>query len=386
MEGARQIIHVDMDAFYASVEQLDHPELSGQAVIVGGAADKRGVVSAASYEARKWGVHSAMPMAQAIRLCPRAIIRPVRMARYVELSRRIHTIFAAYTPQMESLSIDEAFLDVTGSVGLMGRAESVGREIKRQIKDQLGLIASVGLAPNKFLAKLASDLDKPDGFVIINARNQQAILDPLPISRIWGIGKVTGKSLTAAGITTVKQLRMTPPESLHRILGNQTQHLLNLARGIDDRPVESDREAKSLSSEQTFADDSKDREFLLHTLVHQVEEVSYRLRASHLHAKTMILKLRNRNFKTVTRSHTLDPPTNITSVLWQEAKALFANWYRTSAQPLRLLGFGVSGLSDVNSGQKQLFVDSEAEKQKRVDEAFDAIRNRYGRGALRHGN
>jgi DNA polymerase IV len=386
MTSARQIIHVDMDAFYASVEQLDNPDLAGKAVIVGGAADKRGVVSAASYEARRFGVHSAMPMSQAVRLCPQGVILPVRMKRYVGLSRQIHSIFQTYTPQIEPISLDEAFMDVTGSVGLFGDAERIGREIKQQIKGQLGLVASVGIASNKFLAKLASDLDKPDGFVIVPDEQRQAILDPLPVSRIWGIGKVTGKTLTSRGIHTIGQLRERPLSILRKILGNQTEHVLNLAQGLDDRPVESDREAKSISSEQTFAQDVKDREFLLSVLVHQVEEVAHRLRASALQAKTVTLKLRYGNFKTITRRSTLEYPTNLTSLLWQEATDIFEQWHAKSARPLRLLGFGVSGLSDEGTGQKPLFADPEEEKQKRLDRAFDAVRNRYGSKALKHGD
>jgi len=386
MSDARQIIHVDMDAFYASVEQLDNPDLKGKAVIVGGAADQRGVVSAASYEARRFGVHSAMPMSQAMRLCPQGVILPVRMKRYVELSRRIHAIFQIYTPQIEPISLDEAFMDVTGSVGLFGDAEKIGREIKAQIKTQLGLIASVGIASNKFLAKLASDLDKPDGFVHIRDEKRQEILDPLPVSRIWGIGKVTGKTLTSRGINTIGQLRNTPLALLRKILGNQTEHVLNLAQGLDERPVESDREAKSISSEQTFAQDVEDSEFLLSILLHQVEEVAHRVRASTLQAKTVTLKLRYGNFKTITRRTTLEYPTNLTSVLWQEATDIFQKWHAKSARPLRLLGFGVSGLSDQGSGQRPLFADPEEEKQKRLDQAFDAIRNRYGSKALKHGD
>jgi DNA polymerase IV len=385
MTESRQIIHVDMDAFYASVEQLDNPDLVGKAVVVGGAADKRGVVSAASYEARKFGVHSAMPMSQAIRLCPQAVILPGRMKRYVELSQHIHTIFQTYTPQIEPISLDEAFLDVTGSIDLFGSPEEIGHQIKCQIKEQLRLIASVGIASNKFLAKLASDLEKPDGFVIIPDDNRQEVLDPLPVSRIWGIGKVTEKTLTSGGIHTIRQLRETPVESLRRIFGNQTQQIINLARGIDARPVESDREAKSVSGEQTFATDMEDKDYLLTILLNQVEEVSYRLRANGLQAKTITLKLRYGNFKTITRSSTLDHPSNLTDALWQETTKVFQIWYSKSARALRLLGFGVSGLADEGTGQGQLFADPEEQKQKRLDEAFDAIRNRYGSNALKHG-
>jgi len=274
---------------------------------------------------------------------------------------------------------------VTDSSGLFGCPERIGREIKHRIKEQLGLIASVGIASNKFLAKLGSDLEKPDGFVMIRDEDRQEILDPLPVSRIWGIGKVTAKALKAAGIHTIRQLRETPIDSLSRFFGNQTQHVLNLAQGIDDRLVESDREAKSISGEQTFATDMEDKEFLLSILLQQVEEVSHRLRASHLQAKTITLKLRYGNFKTITRSSTLDHSTNLTSMLWQEAKDVFIAWHTKSAQALRLPGFGVSGLSEEGSGQRQLFTDPEEEKQKRLDETFDAIRNRYGKDALKHG-
>ena len=216
MAESRQIIHVDMDAFYASVEQLDNPDLMGKAVIVGGDPKQRGVVSAASYEARKFDIHSAMPMSQAVRLCPNAIVLPVRMKRYVELSQQIHAIFEKFTPQIEPISLDEAFLDVAGSLKLFGSAEKIGRDIKYQIKDQLGLVASVGIATNKFLAKLASDLDKPDGFVVITEEKKQQILDPLPISNIWGVGKVTQRALKSKGINTIEQLRNAPVSSRHR--------------------------------------------------------------------------------------------------------------------------------------------------------------------------
>ena len=385
MTENRQIIHVDMDAYYASIEQLDNPDLVGKAVIVGGDPKKRGVVSAASYEARKFGVHSAMPMSQAIRLCPDAIVLPVRMKRYAEFSQQIHAIFRQFTPQIEPISLDEAFLDVTGSIQLFGSAEKIGRAIKDQIKEQLGLVASVGIAPNKFLAKLASDLNKPDGFVIITEENKQQILDPLPVSRIWGVGKVTEKALKFKGIHTIEQLRRAQPEILRSILGDQTPHMLRLAQGVDNREVESDREAKSISSEQTFATDITDKDILIDVLVNQVEDVGQRLRLNDLEAKTITLKLRYDDFHTITRSSTFDHPTNITKILWQEAEQVFLKWHKKSAGALRLLGFGVSGLLKAGSGQHQLFTEPEVEKQKRLDEAFDKIRNKFGHDALRRG-
>ncbi len=385
MTEKRQIIHVDMDAFYASVEQLDNPGLVGKAVIVGGDPKGRGVVSAASYEARKFGVHSAMPMSQAIRLCPDAIVLAVRMRRYVEFSKQIRAIFGKFTPQIEPISLDEAFLDVTGSLRLFGSAEKIGWDIKAQIKEQLGLIASVGIAPNKFLAKLASDLDKPDGFVVITDENKQQILDPLPVSRMWGVGKVTQKTLKSKGINTIRQLRDTPEEILRSIFGDQTPHVLRLSQGVDDREVESDREAKSISCEQTFATDIADKDDLLAVLLNQVEDVAQRLRLNDLEARTITLKLRYGDFRTITRSNTFDHPTNVTRRLWRQAREVFLKWRKKSGGALRLLGFGASGLQKAGAGQLQLFPEPEQEKQKRLDKAFDEIRGKFGHDALRRG-
>jgi len=381
----RQIIHVDMDAFYASVEQLDNPNLVGKAVIVGGDPKKRGVVSAASYEARKFGVHSAMPMSKAVRLCPDAVILQVRMKRYAELSRQIHTIFEKYTEQIEPISLDEAFLDVTGSLKLFGNAEKIGIDIKNQIMEQLGLVASVGIAPNKFLAKLASDLNKPDGFVVITEENKQLILDPLPVSKIWGVGKVTEKALRSEGINTIGQLRKAPLNILRSIIGEQTPHMLRLAHGIDNKDVESCRKAKSISSEQTFASDITDKNILLRVLLAQVEDVAQRLRADDLEAKTITLKFRYDDFQTITRSSTFENSTNITETLWKEAKAVFLKWHKKSAGSLRLLGFGASGLQKAFTSQQQLFSEPEQEKQKRLDKTFDEIRSKFGHDALRRG-
>ncbi|MCD6393665.1 MAG: DNA polymerase IV [Planctomycetes bacterium] len=385
MSEPRYILHIDMDAFYASVEQLDDPGLKGKAVIVGGSPAKRGVVSAASYEARKFGVHSAMPMSQAVRLCPDGIVLPVRMKRYVELSNKIHEIFSRYTDQIEPISLDEAFLDVAGSTQLFGSAEQIGRRIKHEIKEELGLTASVGIAPNKFLAKLASDLEKPDGFVIITEDNKKRILDVLPISRIWGIGRVTEQALKAIGINTIGQLKNTAPEHLKDSLGNQTGGILRLAHGIDDREVESIHVAKSISSEETFAVDIDDKDVLLGVLLGQVQEVAQRLRKGKFEAKTITLKLRYGDFKTVTRSSTFSKATNTTETLWRQARAVFLKWHKKSAGPLRLLGFGASGLITEGAGQKELFVNPEEEKQKRLDQASDKIKNRYGNDAVKRG-
>jgi len=384
MANARQIIHVDMDAFYASVEQLDNPQLAGKPVIVGGSPKGRGVVAAASYQARKFGIHSAMPTSKAIKLCPNAIVLPVRMERYIEFSHRLHEIFQLFTPLVESVSLDEAFLDVTGSTNLFGSAEKIAQTIKNQIKEMLHLTASVGIAPNKFLAKLASDLKKPDGFVVVTDQNKQDILDPLPVNKIWGVGKVTAKTLRSHNIKTIGELRKTPLRRLRHIIGNYAGHLLELAHGIDNTRVEPSRPAKSISTEQTFATDIEDKETLLSILLGQVEEVSQRLRQQALKAGTITLKLRYADFRTITRSKTLTEAANTTRSLWQTAGTVFQNWHSQSPGPLRLLGFAASSLSPENAAQKQLFPDPQEEKQKRLDKAVDKIKNRYGTNALHH--
>jgi DNA polymerase-4 len=374
-----------MDAFYASVEQLDNPELKGKPLIVGARPEQRGVVSAASYEARKYGIHSAMPTAQAIRLCPQAILLPVRMARYAEISKQIHKILCDYTPEIEPISLDEASLDVTASIALFGSAERIGKEIKARIKQELGLTASVGLAPNKFLAKLAADLEKPDGFVVITEQNKQQLLDPLPVSRIWGIGKVTNHLFDSKGIHTIEQLRKTSLPVLRNILGNQAEEILKLAHGIDDREVESSREAKSISAEETFAEDIIDKETLLKVLSQQVEQVSHRLRIDGLEGKTITLKFRYKDFTTITRSHTMSEFTNITKLLQESTTTVFEKWYKKSAAKIRLLGFGVSGLRLEGSGQQLLFSDPKNEKQKTIDTVLDKIRDKYGDDVLKRG-
>jgi DNA polymerase-4 len=385
MEPARFILHIDMDAFYASVEVRDNPDLLGKPVLVGASPKQRGVVAACSYEARKFGIHSAMPTSQALRLCPQAILLPVRMSQYVEVSRQIHQIFQKYTPEIEPVSIDEAFLDVSGCLGLFGSADQIGRRIKADIKQQTGLTASVGIAPNKFLAKLASDLKKPDGFVIITDTDKQQILDPLPVAKIWGIGKVTNNALEKVGIKTIQQLRMAPRYKLSMVFGNQVDDIIRLAQGIDNRKVSPYAEAKSISAEETFPADIQDRDALTGVLLNQVEEVSQRLRAEKLQAQTITLKIRYGDFRTITRSATMDKPTNTTQTLLQEAVEIFDKWYAGSAGTLRLLGFGTSGLSPEGTGQQLLFANPEEEKQKKVDSAFDKIRQKYGDDSLKRG-
>lgn len=386
MNSERAILHVDMDAFYASVEVKDNPSLLGKPVLVGASPEQRGVVAACSYEARQFGVHSAMPMGRAMNLCPGAIVLPVRMGRYVEISRQIHEIFRRYTPDVEALSIDEAFLDVSGCIGLFGSAEEIGRKIKADIKEQTGLTASVGVASNKFLAKLASDLEKPDGFAVIREQDKQQILDPLPASQIRGIGKVTAKALEKAHIRTIRELRTAPRYKLSMVFGNHVEEVLRLAEGIDSSPVEPLRQVKSISAEETFATDIEDPDALTAVLAHEVEEVAEKLRAEHLQCKTITLKLRYGDFKTITRSVTMDAPSNTTHVLLHEADRVLAKWQQQSGGPLRLLGFGVSGLSAAGSGQLLLFTEPEDEKQKHIDSALDKIREKYGPDILKRGS
>lgn len=383
MAGTRQIIHVDMDAFYASVEQHDNPELKGQLVVVGGSVKSRGVVAAASYEARKFGIHSAMPMARAVKLCPSLIVLPVRMERYAEVSGKIRAIFEKFTPIVESISLDEAFLDVTGSINIFGSAEKIAVAIKDDIKKETGLTASVGVAPNKLLAKIASDLKKPDGLVIITEDNKQEILDGLPVGKLWGVGKVTEKSLHLAGIYTIGQLRKKPIEQLKPLVGSFAAQLLDYANGIDQSEVEPDRSAKSISTEQTFEADTDDRNFLLNVLLSEVETVAQRLRDENIKAKTFTIKFRYGNFRTITRSQTVAEPGNSTAVLWQVCQGIFERWYSRERGSLRLIGFEAAHFETECTGQLLFFGDDKNNKQKRLDEAVDKIRKRYGDNSLK---
>ncbi|MCF7958318.1 MAG: DNA polymerase IV [Phycisphaerae bacterium] len=381
----RNIIHVDMDAFYASVEQLDHPEYRGRPLVVGSPAESRGVVSAASYEARQFGLHSAMAMGEAVRRCPEVIIMPVRMDRYSELSDQIREVFHRITRRVEPLSIDEAFLDVSQCVGPLGTVEDIGRKIQQMIRDETQLTASVGMAPNKFLAKLASDLEEPNGFVVITEANKQAILDTLAVGKIWGIGKVTCQTLRDHHIETIQQLRLEDPDHLAMILGNRAGELQQLARGIDSRPVVTDSPAKSISSEHTFSQDIGDFELLRQNLYSQVQEVARRLRDGHLKGRTLTLKFRYGTFRTVTRSKTLSESTHTTAVLWQVALAMLKTFEKSATGPLRLIGFGVSGFTDATAGQQMLFADPQEEKEKKIDATLDAIQKKFGSDALRRG-
>ena len=380
------ILHVDMDAFYASVEERERPDLVGRPVIVGGTPQGRGVVAAANYEARKYGVHSAMPAVTAVRLCPQGVFLPCRMDFYADVSHQIRQILERYTPLIEPLSLDEAFLDVAGSEALFGPAAQIGRRIKQDIRDELRLVASVGVAPNKFLAKIASDLEKPDALVVVDPRGVQAFLDPLPVERLWGVGRVAAATLHNLDVRTIGQLRRLPVEVLHGRFGASGEHLWQLAHGIDDRRVVPDREAKSISHETTFAQDIGEPEVLRAWLLELTEQVARRLRRHRLRGRTVHLKLRFSDFRTISRAHSLDAPTSLTAELWQAATGLLKNGLTASRLPIRLLGIGVSGLDASGQTQSQLFDDDGRERQGRLDQVTDQIRDRYGRSAVQRGS
>lgn len=381
----RAIIHVDMDAFYASVECLDDPALTGKAVIVGGLGP-RGVVATASYEARKFGVHSALPMSRARRLCPKGeFIRP-RMARYRQKSREVFAIFREFTPRVEGLSLDEAFLDVSGSTRLFGSREEIGRQIKDRIRRETGLMASVGIAHNKFLAKLASDADKPDGLFVVEPDRVKAFLDPMPVARLWGIGKQTAPKLKALGILTVGQLRRADVSVIQPVLGNRCRHFQRLAAGEDDREVTPGRPDKSISHEVTFDSDIADRVELLAELQRQAEAVSCRLRNQGLMASTVVVKIRDSAFRTVTRSRSMRACSNSTRTLYRMARALFEKWREQHQNtPVRLLGMGVSGLQASEQAGQAAGDRLDKPVEQEIDRVFDLINERYGESKITHG-
>ena len=383
--GSRQILHVDMDAFFAAVEQLDNPALRGKPILVGGSPDKRGVVSTASYEARPFGCHSALPMAQAVRLCPQAIIVRPRMERYAEVSRQIFEIFEQFTPLVEPLSVDEGFLDVTGCERLFGPGEQIGRELKHRINKVTGLTASVGVAPNKFLSKLASDLDKPDGLVVVPSDRIQDFLDPLPLKRLWGAGKATLQRFELLGRRTFGDVRRMQMAELRREFGEAGEQFFHLVRGEDNRPVVPDREAKSISHEVTFATDVLDLEYLRGILLNQTEDVARRLRRHDLLARTVTIKVRRFDFHTITRRVTLEAATDQTNVFWKAAAALLDEHVGRDTLPVRLIGMGVSQLSTVEQRQLSLFEPPQDKRQRTLDRTMDEIRSRFGKNAISRG-
>jgi len=375
----RLILHVDMDAFYASVEQRDNPELKGKPLVVGGVGN-RGVVAAASYESRRFGIRSAMPMAEARRRCPDLLsVRP-RMAHYKNVSKQIFALFREFTPVVEGLSLDEAFLDMTASVRLFGDGASIAREIKQRIRDETGLTASVGVAGNKLVAKIASDLDKPDGLVVVSDDNLRPTLDPLPVSVIPGIGRETRKRLDAVGIRTVRDLRTAARRDLEPVFGRFAERARNRAAGIDDREVEPSRAEKSISAEETYDADLSEPRHMERELLRLSERTSRRLRKAGLAAGTVQVKIRQSDFTTFTRQKSLKPPDYGTDRIYRIACDLLHSWLADNpGASVRLLGVGGSKLSPARQGD--LFADPR-ERAGPVDRTVDDIRRRFGNSAL----
>ncbi len=376
------IIHVDMDAFFAAVEQRDNPELKGKPVIIGGSdPTSRGVVSTCSYEARKYGVHSAMPLREAYRRCPHGIYLPGDHRKYNSVSKEIRKIFRNFTPVVEPLSVDEAFLDVHGCERLFGNSVEIGIKIKEEIQRQLDLTASVGIAPNKFLAKLASDLNKPDGFTIITRDKVREILWPLPITRLWGVGEKTAEYLISKGIKTIGMLAKLDVAILESNLGKMGPDLHRLAHGIDNRKVETHQEAKSIGNEVTFKEDTNNIDFLETTFLELAEQVGRRLRKADVSGRTISIKLRYSNFKTITRSKTLSQTTNSSQTLYEVGLDLLRNTdlYNKS---FRLIGLSVSNLSDDSVQQISLFQEEIDFHSDRLSGIMDGLKDRFGEDAV----
>ncbi len=375
-----------MDAFFASVEQRDHPEWRGKPVIVGAAPDRRGVVAAASYEARVFGVRSAMPSREAGRRCPQGIFTPPRMARYAEVSRQVFALFRRFTPLVEPVSVDEAFLDVTGAQALFGDGRRIAERIRAAIRAETGLTASVGVASNKFLAKLASDLNKPDGLTVVPREPDaiRAFLAPLPAGRLWGVGPRTEAALARAGWTTIGDLQRAAPDRLAAVLGARAAAELSaLARGEDERPVETESEEKSLSREHTFDTDVGDPAVVEACLCELADDVARRLRRLGKRAAVAHLKLRWAGFETHTHQRRLRPPCSDDFALRAAARALLAA--RKLDRPVRLIGFGVSGLETPGDEPPELFTldDPRRDRRERLSRTMDELRRRYGPDSVR---
>jgi DNA polymerase-4 len=369
-----------MDAFYASVEQRDKPDLRGKPVVVGGDGN-RGVVAAASYESRRFGIRSAMPMRDARRRCPELICVHPRMAHYQAISAEIFTLFREVTPLVEGLSLDEAFLDVSASMSLLGSGEAIARSIRERVRVQTGLTASVGVAPNKLVAKIASDLGKPDGLVVVTAGNVHEMLDPLPARVIPGIGPETDRKLAGLGLRTIADLRSAPDAVLHSVFGRFAERTRERACGVDDRPVVPERAEKSISAEETYDIDLADVSDMQRELLRLTDRTAARLRAKCLAAGTVQVKIRQSDFKTFTRQRSLHPASNDTALLYEIAWALLRTWlHETPGARVRLLGVGGSSL--VHAAQADLFGSATGDGDSSIDRTVDAIRTRFGQPAV----
>jgi len=390
MSGSpRVVLHADMDAFFASVEQRDRPELRGRPVIVGGSVE-RGVVTAASYEARPFGVHSAMPMALAVRRCPDAVVVRGDLAKYRRVSRDVQTIFASFTPLVEPLSLDEAFLDVTGCERRFGAPLAIGHALKEAVRTRTGLVVSVGVAATKMVAKIASDVSKPDGLREVRPEENATFLHPLPVERLWGVGPRTRSALAQAGITTIGDLAATSSARLLGLVGPVATHLKRLADGDDDRPVVADRAAHSHGEEHTFPTDVDDDATIRDAIIAHAEAVARRLRRDGIDARTVTLKVKlarrlgGGRYPLFSRRFTLPSPTDDGAALADAALSLWTA--HAPGEPIRLIGVSASNLTDAHEGdQLGLFDEPARSKRRRLNVALDALDDRFGTGTVRRG-
>ncbi|NBP52212.1 MAG: DNA polymerase IV [Actinobacteria bacterium] len=383
VDRERTILHADLDAFFASVEQLDDPSLRGKPVLVGGRSG-RGVVAAASYESRAFGCRSAMPMSRALALCPQAVVVGPRFGRYSELSGRFMAILGRFSPLVEALSVDEAFVDATGSRLLHGDGPEIARKVRAATRAELGLAVSVGVGPNKFVAKLASDMDKPDGLTVAPAEGLADWLAPLPIARMWGVGPRTLPRFVAAGVRTFGDLQRMEEGELRARLGDHAVSMRTLARGIDDRAVETEHERKGVGHETTFPEDLEDPELVVDALHGLVEGACRRLRASGGSTRRITVKIRSGDFETVTRSTTLDAETDSTLAVLRAAKDLFRRWAERGFVPVRLVGVRLERTAP-GDGPATLFADEREERERRIDRVADAISRKFGDGSIGRG-
>ncbi len=380
----RKIIHVDMDAFFAAIEQRDNPKLQGKPVVVGGNPEGRGVVSTASYEARAFGIGSGMSQKEAKRRCPEAIFLPVDMVKYKKVSEDIRTVFYSYTPVIEPISMDEAFLDVTGSQGLFGDAVTIGLKIKSRIWNELELKASCGIAHNKFLAKLGSDLEKPDGFVVIDKDNAKEFIAPLPVTKLWGVGKKTKEKLFKMGVKTIGDVASMPVDFLESKFGRQGKGIYKLAHAVDTRQVETGAEPKSIGKEITFEIDIKEKEKLRCAAADLCEQVGRRLRKQNYRSRVVVLKIRYENFHTITRRKTLKRAINISSKIFDVICELMDE-VKVGTRFVRLIGVYVTGLEEADCPRQVSFFEDEAPEDERLQKVIDNIQDRFGESILKPG-